>query len=253
MEAANAVLCNGYTTTLQIMDQKRFYVYGYSLNGEMLYIGKGTRDRYKDHLWQCYDKETYWSRALRKMLDEGVKPDSFIIQDQLTHEESLLLETELIKKYGKRLNKTGTLYNMSDGGPGPAGWKMNEAQRERCRNRMLGNNYALGMLHSNETKSKIAATIRGTVRSAESNKKKSESLSWQVNEQIEKAKEYVKDTWWGQHIKISYNGEVKRQSATQTHRLFSVELDGIIVKRTISEFRQGSCPIPFAHLKDKYK
>ena len=101
------------------MHEKRFYVYGYSLNGEMLYIGKGTRDRFKDHFWQCYDKETYWSRALRNMLEKGVKPDAFIIQDKLTHEEALVLEEELIKKYGKRLDKTGTLYNMADGGPGP--------------------------------------------------------------------------------------------------------------------------------------
>lgn len=235
------------------MQEKRFYVYGYALSGEMLYIGKGTKDRFKDHYWQCYDKETYWSRALRNMLDKGVKPDAFIIQDKLTHEESLVLEEELIKKYGKRLDKTGTLYNMADGGPGPAGWKMTDEQRERCRLRMLGNNYALGMLHTEETKAKIAATIRGTIRTEESNKKKSNSLSWQIEEQIQKCKAYVKDTWWGPHIEITYEGETKRQSSTQTHRLFTVKLDGIKIKRTVTDFRQASCPIAFAHLKDKYK
>ncbi|MBK7380695.1 MAG: hypothetical protein IPJ03_17190 [Ignavibacteriales bacterium] len=235
------------------MQTTRFYVYGYSLDGIMLYIGKGTKERYKDHLWQCYDKETYWSRALRKMLDKGIKLDSFIIQGNLTNEEALFLEEELIKKYGKRLDKSGTLYNMADGGSGPVGWKMNEEQRERCRQRMLGNNRALGLIHTEETKAKIANSIRGIVRSAETNKKKSLALSWQVEEQIQKCKDYVKDTWWGPHITITYDGETKRQSANATHRLFTVKLEDIIIKRTITDFRQGSCPIAFAKLKDKYK
>lgn len=232
--------------------EKRFYVYAYSVAGNIVYIGKGTGQRYRDHFWQCYNKETYWARALRKMLSLKVKVDCFIMQSGLTSQEAHDRETELIKYYGKRSDGTGQLYNLSDGGVGPIGFKFSPEQKEKMRERMRGNLYRFGIPHTEEVKQQISASIKGRIETEETRQKKSQSLAWQIEEQIKFAKDLVKGTWWGPHCTVTYDGKVRRQSKTQTHRLFTVTLDGVSVDRTITDFRQGSCPKQFNQFKGKY-
>lgn len=234
------------------MSELRFYVYGYSVNGVMLYIGKGTGYRYKEHLRTCYELDTLWARALRKFLGRNITPDHFIIQNNLSSDAAYDLEKKLIVKYGLKCKGTGTLYNLTEGGIGPNGRKATPTEIEAMRIRTRGNTYALGMVHSAEAKERQGAFHRGVQKSEETRRKMSAAFADKIPAQVEKAKAYIAHTWWGKHASIEYSGQVRRQSPTATHRLYNVTLDGITVQRTITDFRQGSCPVEFAPLREKF-
>lgn len=237
----------------------KFYVYLYSLRGVSLYVGKGTGKRAYDHLSPFVVKTacTLWAKKVRKLLREGTPPTCEILKYFSSEAEALLYEKELILLYGRIDIKTGTLYNTAEGGKGSTGHRMSKEGKQRIRQSMKGrhpgNKFALGLLHTQESKDKIAEAIRGRKETELTKQRKSQALAHQIPELLEKAKLLVSHTWWGPRCEIRYSGKVKRQSKSATHRLYEVELDGVVVLRTITDFRQGSCPKEFAHLKSKYQ
>ena len=54
------------------------------------------------------------------------KFDVFIISEGLTQKESFDLEIKMIEEIGKIINGTGTLVNITDGGPGRPGFKVSK-------------------------------------------------------------------------------------------------------------------------------
>lgn len=230
-----------------------FYVYGYSLDGEMLYIGKGRGARLFDHFTDCQYAKTYWSAKLRKLIRNGTLPICGIIEDNLTEAEAFDLEITLIAQYGQKRLNLGTLYNTSDGGTGSSGHTMSEQGKlkikESMTGRHIGNKFALGLQHTEEAKNKIRQHHLGRIDSEETKKKKSAALAWQIERQISVARIWISDKWWGKICNITYKGDVKRQSASATHRLYRVELNGVTVLRTITDFKQGSCPKEFVQFK----
>jgi hypothetical protein len=95
-----------------------YYVYQY-IHPETnlpLYIGKGQRDRLNDH-WKliCQGKRTtnsHWTAKLNQLRSLGLIPIIEKIKENLTSEEALLIEEDLITKYGRRdYDEGGILYN----------------------------------------------------------------------------------------------------------------------------------------------
>lgn len=88
------------------MDDNRFYVYGHYTadTNELFYIGKGTRDR----AWTSHRRSAYWHNKVNKH-----KRIVKILYDNLTEEEALNKEKELIAEVG--LDK---LVNLTEGGGG---------------------------------------------------------------------------------------------------------------------------------------
>ena len=85
---------------------EKYYVYTYLRDDNTpYYIGKGQGKR----AWKKYKGETF-----------PPKNKSFIkiIAHKLTEHEAFLLETKLIKSYGRKDLGTGILRNKSDGGEG---------------------------------------------------------------------------------------------------------------------------------------
>lgn len=96
----------------------RFYVYVYihPEKGTPVYVGKGTGKRYKSHLSKSSNKilehkMKFWRKAYGSI-------DYYIYRDNLTEDEALKLEEELISEWGTVVDNTGYLYNISKGGKG---------------------------------------------------------------------------------------------------------------------------------------
>lgn len=87
---------------------------------EPIYIGKGIDDRMYHHVnKKCHNP--ILERKLTKIKELGLEPIIEKIQDNLSDEDALKLEIELISKYGRIDLETGTLCNLTEGGEGSSG------------------------------------------------------------------------------------------------------------------------------------
>lgn len=95
------------------MDEKNFYVYEHLLeDGTVFYVGQGSRYR----ATSPYSRSKSWNDITSK---NNYKVN--IVKDNLTEQESLELEAELILKHGRHEKGLGTLINHNDGGIGLKG------------------------------------------------------------------------------------------------------------------------------------
>lgn len=103
-------------------DNNRYYVYGLFEGDVCFYIGKGTGKRKDDH-FRCFKRNKcsvnplLYSKLL-KLKKLKITPTSKILIENLSENEALENEKELIIKYGKKING-GTLCNLLDGGTQP--------------------------------------------------------------------------------------------------------------------------------------
>ena len=131
-----------------------YYVYLFKdETGLPFYVGKGKGSRYKDHFKKSeLEKSNHKNHKIKKMIREGCEIDIEFIKN-LTEEESFSIERELIKKYGRRNNKTGILTNLTDGGEGVSGYIYSEGMKTQRSLRAKGkNNPNYGRKHTEEAK-----------------------------------------------------------------------------------------------------
>lgn len=141
-----------------------YYVYQY-LREDMTpyYIGKGTN-----------------GRMYSKLHNVNLPPKERIqvVNDQLTEEQALALEIELIAKYGRKDIGTGILRNLTDGGEGTSGYVLSEDTKQKIRDkralqmtteetRKKMSESRKGKTHTEETKRKIAEGAKGRKKSLE--------------------------------------------------------------------------------------
>jgi hypothetical protein len=93
-----------------------------SFDYEPFYVGKGKGKRYLYHLNKVRNNSKYKSNLKFRIIEENIKfgLEPIIIRyDNLTEEQSLILEKSLIKKIGRIDIKCGPLTNRNDGGLKP--------------------------------------------------------------------------------------------------------------------------------------
>lgn len=173
-----------------MLKENKYYVYAYldpSEKGEFnfedlvfeykpFYIGKGSGRRFKDHLKNIsLQKNTHKNNKIKKILSEGKEPIILFIYKDLTQEESLNLEANVINKIGLR-----NLTNVTIGGFGTNGYKHSEETKNKIKNSLTGKNigrelteewklkiknnnakYWLNKNHSEETKQKLKLINQG--------------------------------------------------------------------------------------------
>ena len=118
-------------------DKKRFYVYAYVRldTNTYFYIGKGTGKRYRE----LYTGRTTHFKNILKATQCVVE----ILYDNLTEEESLILEQDIIEdlvfnegytmEFDEERNEHSYhLINCTYGGEGISGYKYTEEQRKKC-------------------------------------------------------------------------------------------------------------------------
>lgn len=104
-----------------------FYVYVFLREDRYspYYVGKGSGKRYLERKRTCCYRPKDLSRVVK-------------IKEGLTEEESFELENFYIKFWGRKDLGTGILYNLTDGGEGPSGYRHTEESKILCGLSMKG-------------------------------------------------------------------------------------------------------------------
>lgn len=97
-------------------EPRSFYVYFGLIDGEVAYVGKGIRDRYKHLTNVCISEVEGVARAK----SEGKQFDIYILCDWLSSDEALALEKSAIRGLQPTLNKEMYLPNVDT----KRGWKV---------------------------------------------------------------------------------------------------------------------------------
>jgi hypothetical protein len=177
-----------------------YYIYEHwrSDTGQCFYVGKGKNNRAYD----LYHRKAYHKNTINYLLSNGFSVDVKIIDSELSEEESLLKEIELIAKWKSAGVK---LANLTDGGDGVSGYKhtletkeilkekrklqkttpCSEETKEKIRKALIGKKKGKNPAHSErmkgkkkseETKIKISIALTGSKRTDEQKKRISETL-----------------------------------------------------------------------------
>jgi hypothetical protein len=145
------------------MIKNKYFVYKHTRQdtNEVFYIGIGTK-RSNSNYARAYSKllrNQWWLNIVNKtgysveILEES--DDRNFIFDK---------EKEYIKFYGRRDLELGTLCNLTDGGEGAINTKVSQETRLKHSKRSKGNNYRLGVKHSEETKLLMSLQRKGVKR-----------------------------------------------------------------------------------------
>lgn len=166
-----------------------FYVYGHFTKNtnELFYIGKGKGNR----AYECNTSRSIWWHNIVKKHGIVVK----ILHHNVTENEALLLETQLIKQYGRRDLKTGRLVNMTAGGEGSSGRILSIEAREKMSLAKMGKRYTeehkqnMSNSHKNvsdESRKKMSEIKRGKKRKPFSQEHKRKISEAQKNRHAKK-------------------------------------------------------------------
>jgi hypothetical protein len=150
---------------------------------EPIYVGKGNDDRITDHLYKS--SNNILESKIKKIREAGLEPIFEKYIDNISEEDAYLIEIELVKKFGKIYNNTGTLCNYADGGKGGRlGFEHSEETKKLFSEQRKGKKQTEKQYEANckrvcseETKEKIRNKLKGRKRTEESIEK---SRQWHL-------------------------------------------------------------------------
>ena len=118
------------------------FIYGnYEFGYEPIYIGKGLYKRPKSHIYRIDKVNTRFYSKLKSIIKNGYEPIYFVIDYEITEEESFRQEIDLIKTIG-RIENGGPLTNMSDGGEGQSGFRLSDESKLKMSKSRIGKKYS---------------------------------------------------------------------------------------------------------------
>lgn len=118
--------------------------------GEVFYVGIGSK---KSRPKSKSGRNRYWKNVVNK---HGYEVE--VVLTNISREEACNIEIGLIKYYGRRDLKKGTLVNLTDGGDLHLGKKISKRQKELLRS------YRLGSKLTDEHKKNISESLKGGKR-----------------------------------------------------------------------------------------
>lgn len=194
--------------------KKGNYIYGsYSFEYEPFYVGKGKKDRLLYHLHETKENtiNTLKYNIINKIKLANLEPIIIKIYDNLSAKKAFDLEKKIIKLIGRIDKNEGPLSNLTDGGRGRNNYKVSEYTKIKMKNSHIG------LKLSEESKKKLSKSIRGSknhrygkpgtrlgvklsddIKEKMSNKKKKPVLQYDLNhnlikrwDSVKEAKEYL--------------------------------------------------------------
>jgi uncharacterized protein len=116
-----------------------FYIYLYidPRTDKVFYVGKGRLERVNRHIMQArdYSNSSYSKKPIvtyiRDLWDQGLEPIVKMYAENITEEESFVIETNLIREFGRKDLGLGTLLNITDGGAGTVHHKHTEETKKK--------------------------------------------------------------------------------------------------------------------------
>ena len=153
---------------------------------EPFYIGIGTDTKYQ-RAHSKHSRNMFWNRVVAKT-DYEVE----ILFDNITKEEAKIKEIEFIALYGKKINKTGILTNISDGGDGNSGGKHTEEAKRKIAESNKYKDYSKfdrSFMQTKEYKEKVSKIHKGrkmpdSMRKKVSERMKNRTLSLEQKERL---------------------------------------------------------------------
>jgi hypothetical protein len=137
----------------QDRDKSIFYVYAhYDSVGRVFYIGAGKKKR----AFNKGSRPALWD-SIAKNGGYTVK----IWADNLTQENAFKMESEWIALYGRRINATGNLVNVTSGGLGTSMKRPDLSERNKGNKYGLGNKHNVGKIMPIEQRQKISQRLKG--------------------------------------------------------------------------------------------
>ena len=135
-----------------------------------IYIGKGTsKKRMFAHKYNA--ENPILKNKINAIRESNLEPIIEIVKDNLSNDEAVLLEKELILKYGRIDLKTGSLCNLTEGGEGTVGLIVSEETKQLMSNQRKGKKQTPAQYEANcnrvcseETKEKIRQANIGICR-----------------------------------------------------------------------------------------
>jgi len=119
-----------------------FYVYQLidPRNNLPFYIGKGNGKRMYHHVRLALKEKIsngnkYLFNKIKKIISLGFSIEYHKVIENVSEQEALVKEIELIKKYG--MYPVGCLCNLTIGGEGVVGYKWSSEQKDRMKNSMI--------------------------------------------------------------------------------------------------------------------
>ena len=164
-------------------NNKVVYIHRKKTDYTIFYVGIGKPSRpYRDK-----GRSSLWNNTVKK---HGYYIE--VILEKLSKEEACEIEIYLIKQFGRRNLRKGTLVNLTDGGEGSLGQVYSEEYRRKI------SEASKGRKHSDETKKKISEANKGNTYNK--GKKISEEAKKKISENNAKSKKVI-DTVTGKIYK----------------------------------------------------
>jgi hypothetical protein len=201
------------------------------------YIGKGKCRRINHHLQpKSLSKSTIKSNTINKIIkDTGELPIHYKVFENLTFEESNIIEIEMIKHFGRIDNNTGILTNMTDGGEGFKNMVFSINTKKKMSESSKGtktySNNGMSKIVEQYTLDGILINVFQSLREAsEKNNVDFKNISSCCRGKTKSAYGYI----W-KYVGKSYNPQIKIQANDRKKKVYQYTLNGEFIKEFESE------------------
>lgn len=127
------------------------YIHRKATTGEVFYVGKGHGNRAYSHS----NRNKIWQHVVEK---HGFIVE--IVTESIQEWYAFELERDLILAHGRRIDNSGTLVNITEGGEGISGLTHSAESKKKMSDAKIGNTFMLGLTRSDSSKKKMSDAKR---------------------------------------------------------------------------------------------